>query len=70
MSIFGKDHYFCITTFSCLEVNIWISSSEQDNTDYFMCQLYAVFMSTSIIIYVRGEIRDFYDGFMNNRLKN
>ncbi len=57
MSIFGKDHYikFCITT-SCqkmLEVNIWISSSQQDNTEnhhFVMCQLYAVFMSTFIFI--------------------
>ncbi len=44
---------FCITTrIPCkkiLEVNIWISSSQQDNTEnlnYVMCQLYAVFMST------------------------
>ncbi len=54
MSIFGKDHYikFFITTFSCqkmLEVNILISSSQQDNTEdhinlcHVMCQLYAVY---------------------------
>ncbi len=60
MSIFGKDHYikFFITTFShqkMLEVNIWIRSSQQDNTedhDYMSCDvsvvccLYVLILST------------------------
>ncbi len=47
------DHMISNKPFLCqkmLEVNIWISSSQQDNTenhDYVMCQLYAVFMSMS-----------------------
>ncbi len=48
MSIFGKDHKFCITTFSCPGGEC-ISSSQQDNTEnhdyinYVLCQLYAVY---------------------------